>query len=128
MEVKLEKPEAFAGRSGRRSFICLDDLSEFGETSKSTFGRADNEQDGDRIPGGCAMAAQLRVFPATLDAPAPESPPPVVRVRLGDLLPLVTLAQRQNYLWLHDFLDDEVAITSDLYEILRAFRCYRPSA
>ena len=26
------------------------------------------------------------------------------------------------------FLDDEVAITTDLYEVLRAFRCYRPSA
>jgi hypothetical protein len=29
---------------------------------------------------------------------------------------------------LHDFLDDEVTITSDLYEVLQAFRIYRPSA
>jgi hypothetical protein len=49
-------------------------------------------------------------------------------VRLGDLLPLVALAQRHNYLWLKDFLDDEVAITADLYEVLQAFRCARPSA
>jgi hypothetical protein len=27
-----------------------------------------------------------------------------------------------NYVWLRDFLDDEVAITSDLYEVLQAFR------
>ncbi len=74
------------------------------------------------------MAGQLRVYPATEDAPYPESPPPIVRVRLGDLLPLVALAHRHNYLWLQDFLDDEVAITSDLYEVLRAFQCYRPSA
>ena len=53
---------------------------------------------------------------------------PTIRVSLGDLLPLVALAQRNNYLWLQDFLDDEVSITPDLYEILRSFRCYRPSA
>jgi hypothetical protein len=29
---------------------------------------------------------------------------------------------------LHDFLDDEVVITADLYEVLRTFRCTRPSA
>jgi len=73
------------------------------------------------------MAAPYRVYPAPTgtDDPLVE---PTVHVRLGDLLPLVALALRQNYLWLHDFLDDEVAITSDLYEILRTFRTYRPSA
>jgi hypothetical protein len=55
-------------------------------------------------------------------------PPAAVRVNLGDLLPLLALAQRKNYLWLQDFLDDEVLITEDLYQILRAFRCTRPSA
>jgi hypothetical protein len=74
------------------------------------------------------MAAELRVFPTPQELPAPQSPPPTVRVRLGDLLPLVALAQQNNYLWLQDFLDDEVSITDDLYEVLRAFRCYRPSA
>ena len=49
-------------------------------------------------------------------------------MRLGELLPLVALAHRHNYLWLQDFLDDEVAITADLFEVLRAFRTYRPSA
>ena len=53
---------------------------------------------------------------------------PTVRVTLGDLLPLVALAQRHNYLWLRDFLDDEVRITDDLYDVLQAFRCQRPSA
>jgi hypothetical protein len=49
-------------------------------------------------------------------------------MRLEDLLPLVALAQRQNYVWLQDFLDDEICITEDLYEVLQAFRSYRPSA
>ena len=74
------------------------------------------------------MPAHLRVYPTPHDTPAQETPEPTVRVTLGELLPLVALAQRHNYLWLQDFLDDEVSITEDLYEILRAFRCYRPSA
>lgn len=74
------------------------------------------------------MAAHLRVYPHAHETPADEMPAATVRVSLGDLLPLVALAQRHNYWWLQDFLDDEVCITSDLYEILRAFRSYRPSA
>ena len=72
------------------------------------------------------MAAQLRVFPESpLETGAGE---PSVRISLRDLLPLLALAQRRNHLWLHDFLEDEVCITPDLYEVLRAFRSYRPSA
>jgi hypothetical protein len=73
------------------------------------------------------MAAHLRVYPLTQEAEA-EGQAPSVRVSVGDLLPLVALAHRHNYLWLQDFLDDEVMITPDLYEVLRAFRCTRPSA
>jgi hypothetical protein len=74
------------------------------------------------------MAAHLRVYPLSKENADLEGQAPNVRVSLGDLLPLVALAHRNNYLWLQDFLDDEVAITSDLYEVLRAFRCTRPSA
>ncbi len=74
------------------------------------------------------MAAHLRVYPLSKETADGETQAPTVRVCLGDLLPLVALAHRNNYLWLRDFLDDEVVITSDLYEVLRAFRCTRPSA
>jgi hypothetical protein len=74
------------------------------------------------------MPAHLRVYPSSLEAEESEFTTPTVHVRLGDLLPLVALAHRHNYMWLQDFLDDEVSITSDLYEVLRAFRCQRPSA
>lgn len=74
------------------------------------------------------MAAHLRVFPLAQDDCDPDGQAPTIRVSLGDLLPLVALAHRHNYLWLQDFLDDEVVITADLYEVLRAFRCNRPSA
>jgi hypothetical protein len=74
------------------------------------------------------MAAHLRVYPLSKETAADECQEPTVRVSLGDLLPLVALAHRHNYLWLQDFLEDEVGITPDLYEVLRAFRCTRPSA
>lgn len=74
------------------------------------------------------MAMHLRVFPAPHEDAELEAPSPSVRVRLGDLLPLLAVAQRNNYLWLQDFIEDEVAVTPDLYEVLRAFRTYRPSA
>jgi hypothetical protein len=73
------------------------------------------------------MAAQLRVF-SDNEADPTERQEPTVHVSLGDLLPLVALAHRNNYVWLQDFLDDDVRITPDLFEVLRAFRCYRPSA
>jgi hypothetical protein len=74
------------------------------------------------------MAVQLRVYPASQEEPDRDRPSPVVGVSLRDLLPLVAMAQRHNYLWLQDFLEDEVRVTADLYEVLRTFRSYRPSA
>jgi hypothetical protein len=73
------------------------------------------------------MAMHLRVYPSSDESPSPK-PSQTVRVSLADLLPLVELAHRHNYAWLQDFLDDEVRISEDLYEVLQAFRCYRPSA
>jgi hypothetical protein len=74
------------------------------------------------------MAAQLRVYQAPDDTVCDDRPEPTVCVSLGELLPLVAIAHKRNYLWLQDFLDDQVTITPDLYEVLRAFRSYRPSA
>jgi hypothetical protein len=74
------------------------------------------------------MSAQLRVYPSSQDPFGADRPAPTVGVQLRDLLPLVAMAQRHNYLWLQDFLDDEVRVTADLYEVLRTFRSYRPSA
>lgn len=74
------------------------------------------------------MPAHLRVYSAT-DEPANARPAQRnVRICLADMLPLVALAHRHNYAWLQDFLDEEVRISEDLYEVLQAFRCYRPSA
>ena len=76
------------------------------------------------------MATHLRVFPHSHgSAVCAERPDPTIHVSLGDLLPLLALAKRKQYVWLQDFLDDEVAITSDLYDVLCAFSSrHRPSA
>jgi hypothetical protein len=74
------------------------------------------------------MAAHLRVYPTPQEPAYGETQEPSVRISLRDLLPLIAAGQRRNHLWLHDFLDDEVCVTPDLYEVLRAFRMYRPSA
>jgi hypothetical protein len=73
------------------------------------------------------VAAHLRVF-SDAEPASPAYQAPNVRITLGELLPLLAIAQRRNYHWLNDFLDDEVKITADLYDILRAFRASRPSA
>ena len=73
-------------------------------------------------------ATRLRVYRAPDDEYEDDRPEPTVGVRLGDLLPLVAMAQRMNFIWLKDFLDDEVAVSSDLYEVLQAFRSSRPTS
>ncbi len=73
------------------------------------------------------MKTQLRVY-REIDEMPDERPDPTVRVRLGDLLPLVAMAQKLNFIWLKDFLDDEVCITEDLHQVLQTFRGCRPSA
>jgi len=74
------------------------------------------------------MPAHLRVYASPDEPDTVRFPQRTVRVSLADLLPLVALAQRNNYAWLQDFLEDEVRISEDLYEVLQAFQCYRPSA
>jgi hypothetical protein len=76
------------------------------------------------------MKPHLRLFrePDAETVDVLDTPAPTVRVRLGDLLPLVAMAQKMNFIWLKDFLDDEVSITDDLHEVLQSFRSARPGA
>jgi hypothetical protein len=79
--------------------------------------------------GGDPMAtAQLRVFPRPEEETGHETESPGIPIRLADLYPLLAHAFRDNYSWLQDFEQDKVLVTSDLYEVVRAFSNYRPSA
>ena len=74
------------------------------------------------------MPAQLRVYSEDLDCDFDPAQDPTVRVRLADLLPLLAVAKKNNYLWLHDFLEDQVTVTPDLYEVLRSFSTVRQTS
>ncbi len=53
-----------------------------------------------------------------------------VTVQLSDVFPLLGDAVRSERTWLRDFAEDEITISSDLYEVLLAYQhyCRRPSA
>ena len=72
--------------------------------------------------------ARLRVFPHPEDQEPSRTRGAVVPIRLADLYPLLAQAYRDHYVWLRDFEDDEVMVSPDLFEVVRAFAGYRPSA
>ncbi|MDX1946029.1 MAG: hypothetical protein SFU86_11580 [Pirellulaceae bacterium] len=52
-----------------------------------------------------------------------------VALTLGEVLPLLMDAVRSRRGWVDDFSDDEITISSDLYEVLLAYQHFRrPSA
>ena len=48
-----------------------------------------------------------------------------VQVTLGEILPLLADAVASNRTWLADFADDEITISSDLHDVLQAYRHFR---
>jgi hypothetical protein len=74
-------------------------------------------------------SARLRVFPRQPeDEPRATATAPAVPIRLVDLYPLLAQAYRDNYVWLRDFEEDELLVSNDLFEVVRAFSDCRPSA
>jgi hypothetical protein len=73
---------------------------------------------------------QLRVYTgpefdtATLGVVGPPTAD-TVRVRLGEVLPLLADAVASRRTWLDDFSDDEVEISADLHDVLQAYRHFR---
>lgn len=53
------------------------------------------------------------------------SQPNTVRTTLGEILPLLADAVANNRTWLTDFEADEVTISSDLHDVLQAYRHFR---
>lgn len=74
---------------------------------------------------------RLRVYYGPESSTATEDPTPdnTVRVRVGEIFPLLADAVRSERTWLRDFADDELTISTDLYEVILAYQhCRRPSA
>ena len=72
------------------------------------------------------MRHRLRLF--TGDETAATATAEQVTVRLGDISRALRDATRWNRTWLDDFADDEVQVSSDLYEIISAYMRLRPGA
>ena len=66
-------------------------------------------------------------LPRGRDSTTSRTPPPCP-IRLADLYPLLAQAYRDNYVWLRDFEEDQILVSRDLYEVVRAFSDCRPSA
>jgi hypothetical protein len=71
--------------------------------------------------------ARLRVFPHP-EEDQEEASNPSIAIKLSELYPLLAQAYRDNYVWLRDFENDELLVSNDLYEVVRAFANCRPSA
>jgi hypothetical protein len=80
------------------------------------------------------MAHHLRIYRGpgedTLsDRPLRAANKNEITVSVGEVLPLLADALASRRTWLRDFEDDEMTISSDLYEVLMAYRHFRrPSA
>jgi len=72
--------------------------------------------------------ARLRVFPHPEEDDYEAPRQPTVPIRLSDLYPVLAQAYRDHYLWLRDFEDEELLVSPDLFEVVRAFSDCRPSA
>jgi hypothetical protein len=78
--------------------------------------------------------SRLRVYygpeeVATQVAPSTIPMRQEVKLPLGEVLPLLIDAVESRRQWVGDFRDDEITISSDLYEVLLAYQHFRrPSA
>ena len=75
--------------------------------------------------------ANLRIYrgPETKTPVRPASSAATVTVNVGEVLPLLMDAVKNRRQWVGDFFDDDITISSDLYEVLLAYQHFRrPSA
>lgn len=77
---------------------------------------------------------QLRIYygPEEYSAAALQSSPAAperVTLPLGDVFPLLAEALQTGKTWVQDFAQEEITVSTDLYEVLLAYQHYRrPSA
>lgn len=73
------------------------------------------------------MRHRLRLFTGE-DEVAQDTATENVTVRLSDISRALLDANRWNRTWLSDFADDEIQVSTDLYEILSTYMRLRPGA
>jgi len=73
------------------------------------------------------MRHRLRLFTGE-DEVTQDTATENVTVRLSDISRALLDANRWNRTWLSDFADDEIQVSTDLYEILSTYMRLRPGA
>jgi hypothetical protein len=73
------------------------------------------------------MRPRLRLFTGE-EEDGPSDVEAQVNVRFGEITRALVEAVRWDRTWLRDFEDDEVRVSSDLYEVISSFTRLRPSA
>ncbi len=74
------------------------------------------------------MRPRLRLF---VGADEPESlsfPEPEVSINLGELTRILADAIIWDRTWISDFADDDIRVSSDLFEVLSSYAHLRPTA
>jgi hypothetical protein len=76
---------------------------------------------------GTPMRPRLRLFTGE-DQDDSADAEAQVNVRFGEITRALVEAVRWDRTWLRDFENDEVRVSSDLYEVISSFTRLRPSA
>lgn len=77
-------------------------------------------------PGTLMTRHRLRLY--TGEDESTDTVTDNVTVKLGDISRALLDATRWNRTWVSDFADDEIQVSSDLYEILSSYIRMRPGA
>jgi len=72
------------------------------------------------------MRQRLRLY--TGDENVATLAEPEVTITLGEITQILTDAANSRRAWVKDFAEDELRISSDLYEVLQTYWNMRPSA
>ncbi len=74
------------------------------------------------------MRPRLRLFIGADEPDMSTIAEPEVTIKLEELTRILADAIIWDRTWIHDFADDEVRISADLFEVLSAYSHMRPSA
>ncbi len=74
------------------------------------------------------MRPRLRLFTGSDEPENTALQEPEATIRLGELTRILSDAIIWDRTWVTDFADDEVRVSSDLYEILSLYSRMKPSA
>ena len=74
------------------------------------------------------MRPKLRLFIGADEQQHGTTAEPEVSIRLEELTRILADAIIWDRTWIHDFADEEIRVSSDLYEILSVYSQLRPTA